>query len=123
MARRKQSSLLRLNPCFRRQVMKTDSYETIEKILKGKLETIVEEPSPRSQAASSSLLVKTMVSMKVQKNVQNVWCMGMSKFNTVVVAPFSNLGSSYVRLMNGFAYKSQVSGLHIDGSAKPICII
>ncbi|GLJ19093.1 hypothetical protein SUGI_0342900 [Cryptomeria japonica] len=123
MARRKQSSLLRLNPCLRKEVMKTDSFRTIEEILKGKLETIVEEPSPRSQADSSSLLVKRMVSMKVQKNVQNVWCMRMPKFNTVVVAPFSNLGSSYVRLMNGFAYKSHVSGLHIAGSVEPICII
>eukprot|EP01018_Ginkgo_biloba_P008542 Gb_29703 [translate_table: standard] len=90
---RKRSSLLRMNPCLRRAVLKTNSYKTIDDILNGKLETIVEEPSPRPNGT---------VSMKPEKPSEGAWQMKISKIGTFVGAPFSNLGDSYVRMMNEF---------------------
>eukprot|EP01018_Ginkgo_biloba_P008539 Gb_29700 [translate_table: standard] len=99
---RKRSSPLRMNPCLRRQVLKTNSYKTIDDILKGKLETIVEEPSPRSNGP---------VSMKLEKPSEGAWQMKISKIGTSVGAPFSNLGDSYVRTMNEFVAKVQMGAL------------
>eukprot|EP01018_Ginkgo_biloba_P008541 Gb_29702 [translate_table: standard] len=88
---RKKSSLLRMNPCLRRAVLKTNSYKAIDDILNGKLETIVEEILPRSNGR---------VSMKLEKPSEGAWQMTISKIGTFVGAPFSNLGDSYVRMMN-----------------------
>lgn len=112
-------------PCLNTKFIKTESIKTIESMLRDGLGTITEEPEltptptprpPPTPGSGRSLqrkvsLQKRTVSVKLSKRPEGGWQMKISKFSTVISAPLTTIGDSYVRLMNGFMDKGNLGEL------------
>ncbi|KAI5082690.1 hypothetical protein GOP47_0002433 [Adiantum capillus-veneris] len=134
MVRRSHSVIL---PCLNTKVIKTQSIKTIESMLRDGLGTIEEEPdnyaptpspSPAAAGAGSAALhpkllqrkismQKRKVSAKLTKSPRGCWQVKISKFSTVISAPLSSIGDSYVRMMNGLMEKGNLGELAMFDSA------
>ncbi|MCO5573353.1 hypothetical protein L7F22_027122 [Adiantum nelumboides] len=123
-------------PCLNTKVIKTQSIKTIESMLREGLGTIEEEPenyaptpSPSPAAATGAAsrskpslqrkisMQKRKMSAKLTKSPRGCWQVKISKFSTVISAPLSTIGHSYVRMMNGLTEKGNLGELAMFDSA------
>lgn len=127
-----------LLPCLNTKVIKTQSIKTIESMLREGLGTIEEEsectptPSPSPAAAARPFppvlqrkisVQKRKVSAKLIKSPKGVWQVKISKFSTVISAPLSSIGNSYVRMMNGLVDKGNLGELAMFDSTASVDFI